>query len=490
MSEKNSIILADRQKIIKNDSKIQRKYNIFMRVALINESFPPLIDGVSTVVVNYCKELAARGDTPIAVVPHTKDEVTDFPFPVLRFNSFYPHMKSLEYPVGNPLTPKLMKQVKKEDPQILHAHSPFVAAVIARMIRYNTGLPYVFTYHTRFELEFDKRLKDPISKSLIKKFCSNSIYAADEVWAVSRGCRKSLNDVGYKGDFIVMPNGTDFAKGRSSDADIKEIRDKYNIGDKLMFLYVGRVEWYKNIRLSLDSLVNLKKSFDDFKFVIVGKGIDLEKIKKYVAEVGLQDNVVFAGPIYDRAELRKYYSAADLLLFPSTFDTSGLVVKEAAACGVPSILIKDSCAAEDAIDGRNGFLCEENVGSMSRTLSDIVNSPECMKRVGKCAEDEIYCSFADVVDMARKRYEIVIENALKNEKERMHTLKKVEKKAVDFFSQPVRAGKAVINMVKNGFYSDREMRPESEDFFDLIEKHYDSTDAEENEKVTVPKDEE
>ena len=72
--------------------------------------------------------------------------------------------------------------------------------------------------------------------------------------------------------------------------------------------------------------------------------------------------------MHDREIVRAWYTRADLLLFPSTFDTNGLVVREAAACGLGSLLVRGSCAAEGITDGRNGILIEENAASLAAVL--------------------------------------------------------------------------------------------------------------------------
>ena len=97
----------------------------------------------------------------------------------------------------------------------------------------------------------------------------------------------------------------------------------------------------------------------------------------------------------------------DLFLFPSTFDTNGLVVREAAACSLPSMLIAGSCAAEGITDGRNGFLIEENAESMYRCLKSLTR--EKMASVGLAAGQELYISWETAVHAAMERYEIVVD---------------------------------------------------------------------------------
>ncbi len=120
--------------------------------------------------------------------------------------------------------------------------------------------------------------------------------------------------------------------------------------------------------------------------------------------------VFFAEPIHDRERIRAWYCRADLFLFPSTFDTNGLVVREAAACSLPSVLIVGSCAAEDVTDGVSGFLIEENAAGMAAKLEELCKQPEALKAVGEGALRELYLSWEDAVANACRRYEVVIDN--------------------------------------------------------------------------------
>ena len=111
------------------------------------------------------------------------------------------------------------------------------------------------------------------------------------------------------------------------------------------------------------------------------------------------------GPIYDRALLKGYFTRADLFLFPSTYDTAGLVVMEAAACKTPSVLIKDSCASEIVTDGRNGYISEENADSFSAAIISATGDRSALAQIGEKAAEEVYLSWDDSVTNAYKRYE-------------------------------------------------------------------------------------
>ena len=168
--------------------------------------------------------------------------------------------------------------------------------------------------------------------------------------------------------------------------------------------------WYKNIRLILDACKILKDRGEDFRLLMVGFGANENAIQKYFRKLGLADKIIYTGKVLDRAEIQGYYGISDLLLFPSVFDTNGLVVREAASCATPSLLVAGSCAAEGITDDRNGFLCLESAHSIAVRLQQIMHHKDYLHRVGKAAQEEIYISWDDAVRRAYDRYHIVIDN--------------------------------------------------------------------------------
>ena len=207
-----------------------------------------------------------------------------------------------------------------------------------------------------------------------------------------------------------MPNGVDFERGRVPEEDVRAVCRDFDLPENMpVFLFVGRMMWYKGLRITLDALKKLKDAGHPFRMVFVGSGGDKDEVVAYANGLGLSDCVFFTSPKYDRSVIRAWYCRADLFLFPSTFDTNGLVVREAAACELASVLVRGSCAAEDITDGKNGFLIEENADSMAALLTRLCHEPEVLKRVGQQAQEEIYISWDDAVHRAQQRYEIVIE---------------------------------------------------------------------------------
>ena len=85
-------------------------------------------------------------------------------------------------------------------------------------------------------------------------------------------------------------------------------------------------------------------------------------------------------------------------------------MREAAACGLASVLVAGSCAAEDVTDGVNGFLIEENADSMAAMLEKLGGDAGTMHTVGENALRDLYMSWEEAVRRAYERYAVVIDN--------------------------------------------------------------------------------
>ena len=140
--------------------------------------------------------------------------------------------------------------------------------------------------------------------------------------------------------------------------------------------------------------------------VFVGQGPDAEKMHEMIHEKGLDERTVFTGHISDRNELMKLYARADLFIFPSIYDNASLAMREAAAAGTPTLMIRNSCIAKNIIDGENGFLCDDTPESIAEGIERAL--PDA-PRVGVNARNTIPTPWSDIVEMALQRYEMLID---------------------------------------------------------------------------------
>ena len=389
-----------------------------MNICLLNDSFPPVIDGVVNVVMNYADYLRRdHGASVIVGTPRYPDaDYGKFDYPVVAYPSIDTAAVTNGYRAGYPFAAKALEEMAAFYPDIIHTHCPASATIIARLLREKTKAPVVFTYHTKYDIDIERVVHARLAlKETIAAMVGN-IEACDEVWTVSRGAGESLKALGFRGEYRVMNNGVDFQKGRVEPSAVREAAKGYDLPEGVpMFLFVGRMMTYKGLPLILDALKLLSDRGVDFRMVFIGKGPDQGLLEARAKELGLMggdgpDRCVFVGPVYDRDALRAWNTRADLFLFPSTFDTNGLVVREAAACGLASVLIEGSCAAEGVADGRNGFVIRETPEAMAALLQRVCGDAGYLRQVGDRAMEELYLSWKECVGRAYQRYQVILEN--------------------------------------------------------------------------------
>lgn len=381
-----------------------------LNVCLLNDSFPPLIDGVATTVINYARIIQNELGSATVVTPSYPGAEDNYDFPVVRYSSLSTE-KQLGYRAGYPFSASILEAMKNEQFDIIHSHCPFSSTVFARNLKEKNGSPMIMTYHTKFDEDIKRILESPLLEPQITKFVVQNISVCDEVWTVSRGAGENLRSIGYEGDYVIMQNGVDFPKGKAADEDVDALRTTYELSAEIpLFLFVGRLFWYKGFHVLLDSLKLVKEQGIDFRMMIVGDGGDADAIKAEAERLGIMDKCIFPGAVNDRGELRVYYTAADLFVFPSEYDTNGIVVREAAACELPSLLIKGSCAAEDFTHYKDAIIVENNAEAISKELIYAAQHTDALVKLGESAMNDVYLSWEDAVKRAYERYQIVIDN--------------------------------------------------------------------------------
>ena len=177
-----------------------------MKICLLNESFPPVIDGVVNVLMNYADYMMRDFGASIEVgTPEYPDgKYDEYPYKVVAYPSFDTTEQTNGYRTGNPLVGKAVTALADFQPDIIHSHGPASATVVARLVREMTGAPIIYTYHTKYDIDIKRAMKiDLIADETIKAMVGN-IEACDDIWVVSDGAGKSLKALGFQGDYRVM----------------------------------------------------------------------------------------------------------------------------------------------------------------------------------------------------------------------------------------------------------------------------------------------
>ena len=385
-----------------------------MKIGEFSDSFLPIVDGVGRVVYNYCETIAKKGYECTAIVPLDKFGYRGrFPFEIIDYYS-----RSLpllpQYDAGMPAFDlHYNARLKMTDFDIVHVHTPFIAGNEGIKYAKDRNIPLIGTFHSKYYDDFlqitGSRYMAELGTDMIVRFYDH----CDEVWAVSESSAETLKSYGYKGHIEVMPNGMMIKELDPSWAGLA--KEHFGINDDPCLLYVGQMNWKKNILKILEAAAMLKKDGVKFNLIMAGKGPHEDEINAKIKELGIDDITHVVGHILREDLLSGLYMLADLFVFPSLYDNGPMVVREAANAGTPSIVTGGSSSAEGIDDGVNGFYCEDNSESIYRVAKSALSDLPKTRKIGLQAKDTIPVAWDEIIDDVIDRYELII-NRYKEQK--------------------------------------------------------------------------
>lgn len=151
---------------------------------------------------------------------------------------------------------------------------------------------------------------------------------------------------------VVIGNGVDVDRYAPGPGLRSEIRGELGIPPEgLVALFVGHEYERKGLPVVLDAL---RESGDDVHLIVVGGTVDMVRDGQRAAEArGVGARVHFVGA---RPDPRPWFHASDVFVFPSAYESYGLVVLEALACGLPVIATPTGCVPDVVRDGETGWV--------------------------------------------------------------------------------------------------------------------------------------
>ncbi len=385
-----------------------------MIVGQFNDSFKPIMDGVGLCVENYTRWLDAKHGRAYAIVPHVPRYKDNDPFTVVRYPSL-PLLIMPPYRLGIPwASPPVGKLLTVTRFDLVHSHSPFIAGRMAQRTALRHAIPHVTTFHTKYREDARRYLR---SERLVEIFIHQILRfyeTCDAVWTPSEATMATLRDYGYQGEITVAPNGSDLSppapdellRYRRRGAALMKVPD-----DAFVFLFVGQHRWEKNVKLIIRSIGRLQEREGlpcPIALVFAGEGYASDMMRRLAGRVGIAEHTRFLGKIVGRERMKGVYARANLFFFPSIYDNAPLVMREAAAFGVPTVVAEGSSAAEAIVDGKNGFSVPNDPDAAADILYRLVRNRNLVERVGEDASRTVYRGWEEIVDWVADQYEQII----------------------------------------------------------------------------------
>lgn len=385
-----------------------------MKIGQFTDSYLPIMDGTITVVRNYARLMNDKQHSCCIVAPNNPGYTDDEPYEVIRCRSVS-IPKRPPYRMAVPISDlRTLNYLTKQNFDIIHSHSPFAMGMLGRDISVQKRIPLVATFHSKYYDDIKQVTNSDSLAELGTQILMNYFKYADLVCTVNNSTVATMRQYGYEGEVFVLPNGTDCVYPADPEALKRTAESRFNIKPgETVFLFVGQLVWQKNIRTIIEACALLKEHGLRFKMVMAGSGYAQEEIHRLVSQLGLEQDFIFTGLLYDRQLLNALYLRSQLFVFPSVYDNAPLVVREAAVMRCPSVLVGGSNAAESVIDRKNGYLCTNSPQSLCETIYYAITHEEERRQIGLCASQSIPVSWESVISTVLGKYEELIRNQKK-----------------------------------------------------------------------------
>ena len=274
---------------------------------------------------------------------------------------------------------------------LIHSHY-WLSGQVGRWARQAWEAPHITTFHTLGAVK--NLVCGPGSEPELRIGAERGLAAAcDQVLVTSH--REGANLVRFydaeTARIAVVPCGVNLDLFRPLDRNTARRRIGAGPDEKLV-LFVGRFAPEKGLDRLLQAVARLKH-IHKLRLIVVGGDGERDAAYRRMLELsracGIADRVAFTGRI-DQADLPPYYSAADLLALPSSYESFGMVALEAMACGTPVIASRVGGLQYTVEDGRTGFLIPEGDWRLlADRICEVVETPPLRERLVAAAKKKV-----------------------------------------------------------------------------------------------------
>ncbi|MBC8254452.1 MAG: glycosyltransferase [Ardenticatenia bacterium] len=276
-----------------------------------------------------------------------------------------------------PLSLAQLLALRRMKPDVVHIHSPYPLGEMANWL-WGRGRATVITYHSDVVRQRGwLRLYAPVLRRVLEAvdriIVDSQPYIDTSTWlqAVRHKC-------------VAVPIGVDAQRFVPSPRTPL---------DKPAVLFVGRLRYYKG----LDVLLRALASTPEIQLLVVGDGPMRGVWEALAQELGLSDQVCFAGDV-DDADLPRWYQKADVFVLPSNSraEAYGIVLLEAMASGLPCIATELGTGTSWIVqDGTTGIVVPpEDPLALAGAMAGLLEDPDLCRSMGRAGRERVERHFS------------------------------------------------------------------------------------------------
>lgn len=392
-----------------------------MRILVLTPTFLPALGGAELVILQVYHRLATRHSI-LVLTPYLSEKIINnsgsseynqlINFEVMHYRDQHTFMKIRGHKISCGFIPPFSlstvtatrQAVKSFKPDVLNVHYVMPTGLAGLYAQKVLKTPTIITYNGR---DVPGPGVPPLWKywhRLIGLNCSNMTY-------VSKYCREAIYGNRFNQGHVIY-NGVEESKAVSNSL-MREIKSRFNLkNDESILFALQRLDSLKRIDVLIQSMPKILRYSPNTRLIIGGKGSELTRLKKTVADLNIADSVHFVGFI-PQDELAAYFTMADLFVFHSTYETFGIVLAEAMNYRKAIVSVSNTAISEIVDDGENGLLVPtSDPDAFATAVLQLLNDKDLRCEMGKKGYEKTQKFFR--WDAIASQYEKVFDISINN----------------------------------------------------------------------------
>lgn len=344
-----------------------------LRILMISDVYFPRINGVSTSIRYFRKELSDLGHEVTLIAPrYGPDDESDAA--VLRIPSRFVPIDPEDRMMKRACITALQSTLQQSGFDIIHIQTPFVAHYAGVALSRRLGIPRVETYHTHFE-EYLHHYLPFLPRALLQRLARGFNRAqcndVNGVIVPSRAMLDVLRGYGIERPIEIIPTGVDDIFFRPGDG--AKFRASHGVPtERPVLVHVGRLAHEKNIDFLLHMLRELRSTIPEVLLVIAGEGPAERHLRGLADRLQLNGSVKFTGYLDRSTTLIDCYAAGDAFVFSSKTETQGLVLLEAMAQGTPVVSVSELGTRDVLHEGQGAMVAPDQPGEFAVRVAKLL----------------------------------------------------------------------------------------------------------------------
>ena len=366
-----------------------------MKILMLTWEYPPrVVGGIAKVVYDLSRTLIKDGHDVTVVtykegdVPYFEDDKGVKVYRVDNYminpNNFIDWIMQLNFNLVAKANEIMAEQGKFD---VIHAHD-WLVAYAAKTLKNSYHIPIVSTIHAT-EAGRNSGIHDEQQR-----------YINDTEWMLTYESSEVIVNSNYmKGELQrlfglpyekinVVPNGVNLSLFNGIERDYN-FRRKYAMDNEKIILFMGRLVYEKGVQHLIAAMPKILNGYHDSKLVVCGKGAMLEELRAQANAMGIGNKVYFAGYMNGK-DVQRMYKAADIAVFPSTYEPFGIVALEAMLSENP-VVVSDVGGLNEIVQHReNGMKSYAgNANSIADSILELLYDHKLCSDITKKAKNKV-----------------------------------------------------------------------------------------------------